>query len=144
MSTTEAAVHTSPDPTRHENSSFAWPEGCDASLLLRFLSVRQQTEDLAAPLSPEDQTVQSMPDVSPIKWHLAHTTWFFETFVLRLHARGYSVFDPAYDYLFNSYYEGVGPRHPRPQRGLITRPGVDEIMAYRRHVTEAVAQLIEA
>ncbi len=117
------------------------------SLVLRFPSVRrQQTEDLAAPLSAEDQTVQSMPDASPTKWHLAHTSWFFETFVLRMpHARDYCVFDPGYEYLFNSYYEGVGPRHPRPQRGLpITRPGVQEIMAYRRHVTEAVAQLIEA
>jgi ergothioneine biosynthesis protein EgtB len=140
----EAAVHTSSDPFRPEDGLLAWPGRADASLVLRFLSVRQQTEDLAAPLSAEDQTVQSMPDVSPTKWHLAHTTWFFEAFVLRPHARGYSVFDPAYDYLFNSYYEGVGPRHPRPQRGLITRPGVDEIMAYRRHVTEAVAQLIEA
>ena len=89
------------------------------------------------PLSPEDQTVQSMPDASPTKWHLAHTTWFFETFVLRPHLPAYRPFDPAYEYLFNSYYEAVGPRHPRPQRGMITRPGVEEILAYRRHVTEA-------
>ena len=81
----------------------------------RFQSVREHTERLAAPLSPEDQTVQSMPDASPTKWHLAHTTWFFETFVLRPHAPGYQVFDPAYEYLFNSYYEAVGPRHPRPR-----------------------------
>jgi ergothioneine biosynthesis protein EgtB len=106
--------------------------------------VRQQTEDLAAPLSPEDQTVQSMPDASPTKWHLAHTTWFFETFVLRPYARGYRVFDPGYEYLFNSYYEAVGPRHPRPQRGLITRPGVEEVMAYRRHVTRAMVDLVAA
>jgi ergothioneine biosynthesis protein EgtB len=116
----------------------------DASQILRFLSIRLQTEDLAAPLSPEDQTAQSMPEASPTKWHLAHTTWFFETFVLRPHAQDYVVFDRAFDYLFNSYYEAVGPRHSRPQRGLITRPGVDEILAYRRHVTEAVAQLIDA
>ncbi len=116
----------------------------DASLADRFLSVRQQSEDLAAPLSAEDQTVQSMADTSPTKWHLAHTTWFFETFVLRPHARFYRPFDPAFDYLFNSYYEAVGPRHPRPQRGLITRPGVDEVLAYRRHVTQAMADFIAA
>ena len=107
-----------------------------------FLAVRKLTEQLAAPLSAEDQTVQSMPDASPTKWHLAHTTWFFETFVLRPHARDYRVFDPAYEYLFNSYYEAVGPRHPRPQRGMITRPGVEEILAYRRHVSDAMAALL--
>ena len=95
----------------------------------RFVDVRTYTEQLAEPLSAEDQTVQSMPDASPTKWHLAHTTWFFETFVLRPHAPGYRSFDPAYEYLFNSYYEAVGPRHPRPQRGMLTRPGLDEIMA---------------
>ncbi|MFI5001428.1 MAG: ergothioneine biosynthesis protein EgtB [Reyranellales bacterium] len=108
----------------------------------RLRAVRALTEQLAAPLSAEDQTVQSMPDASPTKWHLAHTTWFFETFVLRPHARGYRPFDPAYEYLFNSYYEAVGPRHPRPQRGMITRPGVKEILAYRRHVSDAMAELI--
>jgi len=106
--------------------------------LQSFRAVRCLTEALAAPLSAEDQTVQSMPDASPTKWHLAHTTWFFETFVLRPHARGYRAFDPAYEYLFNSYYEAVGPRHPRPQRGLITRPGVEEVLAYRHHVTTAM------
>ena len=109
----------------------------------RFLSVRALSEQLAALLSAEDQTAQSMPDASPTKWHLAHTTWFFETFLLRPHARGYRVFDPAYEYLFNSYYEAVGPRHPRPQRGMITRPGVEEILTYRRHVTRAMVELIE-
>lgn len=113
-------------------------------LLDRFLSVRRQTEALAEPLTPEDQTVQSMPDASPTKWHLAHTTWFFETFLLKPQAAGYRPFDPAYEYLFNSYYEAVGPRHPRPQRGMITRPGVEEILAYRRQVTDAMAHLIEA
>ena len=113
------------------------------SKVSRFLSVRALTEELAAPLSAEDQTVQSMPDASPTKWHLAHTTWFFETFVLRPHAAAYRIFDPAYEYLFNSYYEAVGPRHPRPQRGMITRPGVDEILSYRRHVSTAMAELIE-
>lgn len=111
--------------------------------LRRFNSVRARTEALAAPLSAEDQTVQSMPDASPTKWHLAHTTWFFETFVLRPHASQYRVFDPRYEYLFNSYYEAVGPRHPRPQRGLITRPGVEEVQAYRRHVTTAMLDFLE-
>jgi ergothioneine biosynthesis protein EgtB len=109
-----------------------------------FLSVRRLTEQLAEPLSAEDQTVQSMPEASPTKWHLAHTTWFFETFLLRPHARDYRPFDPAYEYLFNSYYEAVGPRHPRPQRGMITRPGVEEILAYRRHVTRAMTGLLQS
>ena len=109
-----------------------------------FLSVRRLTEQLAAPLSAEDQTVQSMPDASPTKWHLAHTTWFFETFVLGPHAPDYRPFDPAYDYLFNSYYEAVGPRHPRPQRGMITRPGAEEIMTYRRYVSKAMAELLQS
>jgi ergothioneine biosynthesis protein EgtB len=109
----------------------------------RFLKVRAATEQLAAPLSAEDQTVQSMPDASPTKWHLAHTTWFFETFILRVHVPSYRIFDPAYEYLFNSYYEAVGPRHPRPQRGLITRPGVEEIAAYRRHVSQAMAEFLD-
>jgi ergothioneine biosynthesis protein EgtB len=113
-------------------------------LLDRFRRVRRQTEALADPLSPEDQTVQSMPDASPTKWHLAHTTWFFEAFLLKPQLPTYRPFDPAYEYLFNSYYEAVGPRHPRPQRGLITRPGVDDVLAYRRHVTEAMAELIDS
>ena len=111
-------------------------------LVDRFIAVRRMSERLARPLSPEDQTVQSMPDASPTKWHLAHTTWFFETFVLRPHLPAYRPFDPAYEYLFNSYYEAVGPRHPRPQRGMITRPGVEQILTYRRHVTSAMAELI--
>jgi ergothioneine biosynthesis protein EgtB len=109
----------------------------------RFVDVRTYTEQLAEPLSAEDQTVQSMPDASPTKWHLAHTTWFFETFVLRPHARGYQTLDPAYEYLFNSYYEAVGPRHPRPQRGMLTRPGLADVMAYRRHVSDAMAALLD-
>ena len=109
----------------------------------RFLTVRRASEQLAVPLSAEDQTVQSMPDASPTKWHLAHTTWFFETFVLRPRVPSYRIFDPAYEYLFNSYYEAVGPRHPRPQRGLITRPGVEEIAAYRHHVSRAMAEFLD-
>jgi ergothioneine biosynthesis protein EgtB len=109
-----------------------------------FLFVRKLTEQLAAPLSAEDQTVQSMPDASPTKWHLAHTTWFFETFVLGPHAPDYRPFDPVYDYLFNSYYEAVGPRHPRPHRGMITRPGVEQIASYRRYVSKAVVELLQS
>src|SRR5262249_30719696 len=102
-----------------------------------------RTEALACPLSDEDQVVQSMPDVSPTKWHRAHTTWFFETFLLSPSLPGYAVFDPAYGYLFNSYYEAVGPRHPRPHRGLLSRPSVDEIAQFRRHVDEAMLRLVE-
>ncbi|MBV8393840.1 MAG: ergothioneine biosynthesis protein EgtB [Alphaproteobacteria bacterium] len=115
----------------------------DAAPSERFRAVRALSEQLAQPLSAEDQTAQSMPDASPTKWHLAHTTWFFETFLLKPHARSYKAFDPAYEYLFNSYYEAVGPRHPRPQRGLLTRPGVETILAYRRHATEAMAEMID-
>jgi ergothioneine biosynthesis protein EgtB len=93
-------------------------------------------------LSPEDQTVQSMPDVSPTKWHLAHTTWFFETFILARFDADYRPFDPRYGYLFNSYYEAVGARHPRPQRGLLSRPGVEDILAYRRYVDRAMGELM--
>ncbi|CAN7338195.1 ergothioneine biosynthesis protein EgtB [Variovorax sp. LjRoot84] len=109
----------------------------------RFQAVRAQSLALAAPLSAEDQCIQSMPDASPTKWHLAHTTWFFETVLLQPHATGYRVFDPRFHYLFNSYYEALGPRHPRPQRGLLTRPSLDEVHAYRRHVDEAVEALLE-
>ena len=109
----------------------------------RFAAVRAHSRWLTEPLSPEDHQLQSMPDASPAKWHLAHTTWFFETLVLRPHAPAYEVFDPAYAYLFNSYYEALGPRHPRPQRGLLSRPALDEVWAYRRHVDEAVARLAQ-
>jgi ergothioneine biosynthesis protein EgtB len=109
----------------------------------RFEAVRHDTESLAANLAPEDQAIQSMPDVSPTKWHLAHTSWFFETFILGPLDPGYRVFDPAFAYLFNSYYEAVGPRHPRPERGHLSRPTVDAILAYRDHVTNAMARLID-
>ena len=108
----------------------------------RYRAVRDRTEALAAPLSPEDQVVQSMPDVSPTKWHRAHTTWFFETFLLSPALTRYRVFDPAYAYLFNSYYEAVGPRHPRPERGLLSRPSTDDVARYRRHVDDAMYELI--
>src|SRR5207237_5150815 len=109
----------------------------------RFEAIRRETEALTANLSPEDQSIQSMPDVSPTKWHLAHVSWFFETFLLQPFDPAYRVFDPAFAYLFNSYYEAVGPRHPRPERGLLSRPTVDAILAYRDHVTAAMLRLIE-
>jgi ergothioneine biosynthesis protein EgtB len=108
----------------------------------RYQAVRAHTDARAAPLSAEDQTVQSMPDVSPTKWHRAHVTWFFENFLLTPHLSGYRPFDPAYGYLFNSYYEAVGPRHPRPARGLLSRPGIEEIARYRAHVDGAMKRLI--
>ncbi len=119
-------------------------ERTERPTIARFTAVRRHTERLAAPLSAEDQTVQSMPDVSPTKWHRAHTTWFFEAFVLGPHRPGYETHDPAFAFLFNSYYEGMGERHPRPQRGLLTRPGIAEVAAYRRHVDAAVVDLLES
>src|SRR3954462_10506688 len=99
-----------------------------------FRAVRAETERRAVPLSAEDQTLQSMPDASPTKWHRAHTTWFFETFLLGPHLPHYRPFDPAFACLFNSYYEAVGPRHPRPSRGMLSRPGIAEVAGYRAHV----------
>ncbi|HEY0106643.1 MAG TPA: ergothioneine biosynthesis protein EgtB [Rhizomicrobium sp.] len=124
-------------------SSTAAPVGLASSLLADHAKVRRITEALAAPLSVEDQNIQSMPDVSPTKWHLAHTTWFFEAVVLAKFVQSHRVFDPAYAYLFNSYYEGLGPRHPRARRGLLSRPPVADILEYRLHVDEAMARLIE-
>ncbi len=112
------------------------------SIQQRFADVRNRTDDLCAALSAEDQCVQSMPDASPAKWHRAHTTWFFEEFVLRPHAPGYGVFDVAFRYLFNSYYESVGARHPRPFRGLLTRPGASAVGAYRAHVDRHMHELL--
>ncbi|MCA9674023.1 MAG: ergothioneine biosynthesis protein EgtB [Myxococcales bacterium] len=110
------------------------------ALTRRFLEVRGRTEALAAPLSPEDQQLQSMPTCSPTKWHRAHTTWFFETFVLA--PRGVAPVDPRWGFLFNSYYEAVGPRHARPRRGLLSRPSCDEIATYRRTVDGRVVELL--
>jgi ergothioneine biosynthesis protein EgtB len=114
---------------------------CDL-LASRYRHVRETTETLAAPLSPEDQTVQSMPDVSPTKWHRAHTSWFFETFLLEPVVAGYRPFHPAFAYLFNSYYEGVGARYPRHQRGIVSRPGVAEVAEYRNYVDNAMTGLL--
>ncbi len=115
------------------------PTARTAELLAqRFAATRRLSLDLVATLSDADASAQSMPDASPAKWHLAHTTWFFETFVLRDHVPDYRAFDDRYAYLFNSYYEAEGPRHARPQRGLLTRPSLDDIRIWRAHVDTAV------
>lgn len=120
----------SPLPQRHD-------------LARRLDAVRAHTLALVETLSPEDQAAQSMPDASPAKWHQAHTTWFFEALLLRPHLAGYVPLDETYHYLFNSYYEGLGPRHPRPQRGLLTRPSLAQVRQYRLHVERHLHQLIE-
>lgn len=111
-------------------------------LLPRYMAVRNHTQALVAPLSAEDCGAQSMPDASPAKWHLAHTTWFFETFVLEPNEPGFAPFNPAFRVLFNSYYNGVGAKHPRPQRGLLTRPPLAEVLAYRANVDQRMARLM--
>jgi ergothioneine biosynthesis protein EgtB len=120
---------------RAANGDFADP-------VLTYRDVRAVTERLAAPLSPEDCQVQSMPDASPVKWHLAHTTWFFETFLLAPAVADYRPFHPSFGYLFNSYYNAVGDRHPRPQRGLLTRPTLGEILRYRAYVDDRMLDLL--
>ncbi|HEX3947525.1 MAG TPA: ergothioneine biosynthesis protein EgtB [Acidimicrobiales bacterium] len=113
-----------------------------AHLAGRYRQVRALTEALAAPLSAEDQTVQTMPEVSPTKWHRGHTSWFFETFLLQPALDGYRDCHPAYGYIFNSYYEAVGARHPRAERGQISRPGAEEVGHYRAHVDRAMDRLL--
>jgi ergothioneine biosynthesis protein EgtB len=109
-----------------------------AAFIGRFRRIRAATDEIVKPLSAEDCQVQSMPDTSPIKWHLAHTSWFFETFLLTPFAKGYQPFNNAFKVLFNSYYNGIGEKHPRPERGLLSRPSLEEILAYRAHVNQHV------
>lgn len=116
-------------------SSSAW--------IARYKQVRQASEALGRSLTPEDQAAQSMPDASPTKWHLAHTSWFFETFLLAPRLAGYRPFDPRFGYLFNSYYEALGARQPRPARGLLTRPSLADVLAYRAHVDAGMLRLLE-
>jgi ergothioneine biosynthesis protein EgtB len=114
------------------------------SLASRFRQVRAGTEALCRPLATDDYSIQSMADASPAKWHIAHTSWFFEEFVLQAAIEGYRFFDPAFRFLFNSYYESVGPRHARPERGLLSRPTIEQVWAYRSHVDEEMEELLEA
>jgi ergothioneine biosynthesis protein EgtB len=112
------------------------------SLETRYTAIRAASEALAAGLSAEDCAVQSMPDASPVKWHLAHVTWFFETFLLETGLPGYQPFDPAFRVLFNSYYNAVGPKHPRPERGMLTRPPLEDVLDYRKHVDQGMQALL--
>ena len=114
----------------------------EAALVTQYARIRAASEALAAPLSAEDCALQSMPDASPVKWHLGHTSWFFETFVLAPHSPGYPVFDADFRVLFNSYYNAVGDKHPRPQRGLLSRPGLDAVLRYRAHVDAHIDALL--
>ncbi len=117
-------------------------DSADSKLSARYKRVRAQSETLCEPLETDDYAIQSMTDVSPPKWHLAHTSWFFETFILTPHAPGYKPFHPRFNYMFNSYYKMVGVHHPRPQRGLLNRPTAAEIYQYRAYVDEHMAQLL--
>src|SRR5258707_4331071 len=116
----------------------------DETLLDQYLRLRQHPQALVARLNHEDMAIQSMPDASPVKWHLAHTAWFFETFLLTPHLRDYRPLEPAYRMLFNSYYNAVGEKHPRPERGMLSRPGVGEILVYRDHVDAAMLAMLDA
>src|SRR5829696_1009249 len=127
--------------TRVNGTRPAMLEHAVSVLAERYRAVRARTEVLCEPLEVEDYVVSSMPDVSPTKWHLAHTSWFFETFLLAPHADRYAPLDPRYAFLFNSYYVQAGERHCRAQRGLVTRPTVAEVYAYRAYVDAHVAPL---
>ncbi|HSI90036.1 MAG TPA: DinB family protein, partial [Adhaeribacter sp.] len=118
-------------------------ETASPALATRFMSIRAQTENICQPLLPEDTVVQPVVDVSPPKWHLAHTTWFFETFILQPHQPGYQVFHPKYNFLFNSYYNSIGSRVLRNQRGTVSRPGLQEVYQYRAYVNEQMAAFLE-
>ncbi len=129
---------TSPKPQRSRSAPQAAPD----KLAQRFSAVRAQTEALARPLTPEDCQLQSMPDASPTKWHLAHLTWFFETFILEKYETAFEPFDARFRVLFNSYYNGIGDKHPRAERGLISRPALAEVLAYRAQVNERMLAVL--
>jgi ergothioneine biosynthesis protein EgtB len=133
-----------PEPTPRPASRHDAGPSASVDLAARYRCVRDATERLAAPLAPEDCAAQSMPDASPVKWHLAHTSWFFETFVLEEALPRYRPFAAEYRVLFNSYYNAVGAQHPRPERGLLTRPPLEEVLAYRAHVDRHLVAWLEA
>ena len=133
------STEASPDTTRDGSST---QTSAVQAISQRYSSIRSLSLRIAEPLSPEDCVIQSMPDVSPIRWHLAHTTWFFETFLLKK-TEGFQAFNSQYEYLFNSYYNAVGEQFPRHQRGMLSRPGLDEIIDYRLHVDAQVGKLLE-
>jgi ergothioneine biosynthesis protein EgtB len=126
------------DPRAVAAASFAFSPMEAGRLRERFAEVRALTLELARPLSAEDSCVQSMPDASPVKWHLAHTTWFFETFILEKVEGGFTPFTAAFRVLFNSYYNGIGEKHPRPQRGMLTRPPLADVLDYRSNVNRRI------
>src|SRR6478736_7673281 len=133
----------------HLKSALTFPpasaeERALASLASQYVSVRQQTDALTAPLSPEDLMVQSCPEASPAKWHLAHTCWFFETFILSSHLPGYRPFHPQFRDLVNSYYNAVGQQPEKALRNTFSRPGLDEVRKYRQHVDENMQQFLSA
>ncbi len=129
-------------PTESSHSRIPAANARPSALAARFTAVRQQTETLIKPLSPEDCQLQSMPDASPAKWHLAHLTWFFETFILERFEPGFTPFDASFRVLFNSYYNGVGDKYPRPKRGLISRPSLDDVLAYRAQVNQRMLDVM--
>jgi len=137
-------LRTAASPSLRAGADFASLDAQRARWLDVFQRVREETERRASYLSAEDQIVQSMADASPTKWHRAHVTWFFEQFLLVPHLPGYTIFDERFPFLFNSYYVAAGPRHARPERGLITRPSGEDVSAYRAHVDAAVARMIES
>jgi ergothioneine biosynthesis protein EgtB len=142
--------HPAPHTASPNDATFPQPEADAANsasvevvlLAERLFETREHSLHLAAPLTPEDMTVQASDDASPTKWHLAHVTWFFENFVLKPHLDGYQLFDEAFNYCFNSYYETLGPRHPRPKRGLLTRPSAESVLAYRTHVDDGLRSFL--
>ncbi|MCI0467789.1 MAG: ergothioneine biosynthesis protein EgtB [Beijerinckiaceae bacterium] len=129
--------------TRLASAAPALPrESCP--LGVRLLETRRLSEELTLGLSAEDMTVQAMDDASPVKWHLAHTAWFYETFLLAANLNGYELFDESFNYCFNSYYESQGPRQPRPKRGLLTRPSIERVLEYRAHVDDGLNKLLSS
>jgi ergothioneine biosynthesis protein EgtB len=131
-----------PNLTLQDHAMTAAPTPAGRPLLANYLHVRQATDALSAPLAPEDHVVQTAPFVSPTKWHMAHTSWFFETFLLNEHLPGYEPLDPKYAYIFNSYYNAVGPQFSRPHRGMLSRPTVAQVRAYRAHVDANMTELL--